>query len=179
MTSTTHSCHAISADGSGCDQPGTRKYPLTTDVWFCLTHMNYERKPGRPVRACDVGKEDNLGGSTDCQVAATHPVDYWPGHWACKAHYERYWSSTVPAKRDDHFMWLRSKENAHNCRLWMEKMSREEGWVLDETLLDGWPSWKCVGKLKKKRATKKQPPVQPQVEASWQSDSSDEEEKKD
>jgi len=181
MTSTTHTCDALLADGSGCTQPGTRKYPRSTDVWFCLTHMNYERKPSRPVRVCDVGKEDHLGGATDCQVAATRPVEYWPGHWACEAHYLRYWSDTVPAKRVNHFDWLWKKENALNCRLWMERMSREEGWVLEETILDGWPSWKCAGILKKKRATKKKqpPPEQPQGEASWPSDSSDEEEKKD
>jgi len=177
MTSTTHSCHAISSDGSGCDKPGLHKYPLSTDVWFCLTHLNYERRTGRPVRPCDVGKQDNIGDSSpDCQVRATHPVDYWPGRWACKAHYVRYWSSTVPAKRDNHFEWLATKENVERGRLWMEQMSREHGWILDDAVVDGWPTWKAVGKLKKKRTTKKQP----QKEAEWPEDTtSDNEEKKD
>jgi len=180
MTSSTHTCDALLADGTLCANPGTRKYPYSTDVWFCLLHMNYERKPSRPVRVCDVGKGEHLGEGTDCQVAATRPVEYWPGHWACEAHYLRYWSDTVPAKREQHFDWLWKKENALSCRLWMEKMSREEGWVLVETVLDGWPSWGTVGKLKKKPATKKKKPrEEPLREANWPSDSSDEEEKKD
>jgi len=124
MTSCAHTCDALLADGSLCAKPGTRKFPLSTDVWFCLSHMNYERKPSRPVRVCDVGKKEKLGEGRDCQLAATRPVEYWPGHWACQGHYVRYWAGTVPEKRDDHFDWLRKKENDLYYRLWVNKIPR-------------------------------------------------------
>jgi len=138
-----HRCHAVSVHRKYCEKQGLHQLPASSsDVWFCLGHLNYELSDRHPVRSCVLGK-DVEGWHIQCSAPATHPLDYSQGEWACEDYYTRAWLPTVPQRKENYKKMLMVKENVENGKKWMEKMAQEHGWVLYPKVADGWNTW-CV-----------------------------------